>query len=134
MGCTMFIRGEVINSIKGIYLFGTHARLVSILWIIIAIGLGPYQFIKNKMRNSKAGGTLLLLGLLIGILTVGFIETHYSEGWPLLVGYLATLLLSIPGLIVGAIVAEANRQIQMNHNAEQGVAPYVAQSAPSGER
>ena len=132
-GCTWFIRGEVDFPNQGVYMFGTQARLFSILFIIMWTGLGPYPFIKYQWRNSKAAGTFLLLGLFIGVLIVGFIETHYAAGWPLLIGYLATLLLTLPGLIIGAIVAEANRQKQMNKSAEQSVAGYPPQGVGSPE-
>ena len=115
-------------------MLGTQARLFSILFIIMWTGLGPYPFIKQAWRYSKPGAALLLLGLFLGIFSVGFIETHFSKGCLFLVDYLALLLSSLPGLVICAAAAEANRQIQMNKKAEQGVAPYVAQGAPSGER
>ena len=132
-GCTWFIRGEVIFPNKGVYMYGTQARLFSFLFIIMWTGLGLYPFIKYQWKHSKAGGSLLLLGLIIGVLIVGFIETHYSTGWPLLIGYIATLLLSLPGLIVSAMIAEAYRQKQMNQSAEQSGPAYPPQSVGSAD-
>lgn len=134
MGCTWFIRGEYINHAKGIYIFGTQARLFGFILAIMAIVVGPCSLIKQAWGYSKPGAALLLFGLFLGIFSVGFIETHFSKGYLFLVDYLALLLSSLPGLVICAAAAEANRQIQMNTKAEQGVAPYVARGAPSGER
>ena len=130
-GCTWFISGEVYFPNKGVYMSGTQARLFSILFIIMWTGLGPYPFIRHQWRNSKVGGTLLLLGLFTGVLIIGFVKTHYAKCWPLFIGYLATPLLALPGLIICAIVAEANRQKQINKSAEQGGPGYPPQGVGS---
>ena len=126
-----FVRGEIINPTKGLYLFDTHARIVSAIGIFILSGMGPFPFIKKIRNISNTSGNLLILGIILSGLVVIISAPHYSVGRAFLISALSALLFSLPGLIHYALVAEAKRQQLINQNAEQAGAGYPPQGVGS---
>ena len=132
VGVQWFAQGQIVMPYKGIFIFGAHARAASALWVFVMAGLGVYPYVTPRFRDSRVGATLLIVGLCAGIVTAGLAAVRISPPAALLVGVAATLLLALPGFMVCGVTAEANRQKQMNRNAEQqggGYSPPAARSS-----
>jgi hypothetical protein len=110
-----FIHGEFIVRNKGIYLTGTEARCAAAFVIFAFFAIGPYLYIRNAFKETKAGGYLLCLGIVVGYTVTAIASLKIPAPPAITIGAISTLLSLMPGFVVCRKATKVPKQKDQNN-------------------
>jgi p-aminobenzoyl-glutamate transporter AbgT len=117
-GVQWFVDGKMTIQSRGIFLTGSQARCVGLLWVAALLGAGPYLYIRSVFLAARVAGVLLAAGIVAGVAATALATPYVRPPAALCIGTVVLLLALIPGFIAYSISRETKRRNHADKNAE----------------